>query len=391
MKKLTTIMILATLLLTMQIIAGDDVTFKNEYETVQKDFDLALKNVKSRAEYEALKKTRTKNYEALLKKYEKLTASDPVEIIRAKVLIKLGKFDDAIKKTDSIIKKNSKWFNDAMLTKVHVYFTQMKIDKALVLFRKIEKNLKPGYDLYQAYQYFAMVAKSDKVKIEYIDKFIAIKDLPEKMKMNKPLIISSKAKLFLDKDKKKAMELYKKALEAAKAFPRVKGMIESEVSQAKFIGSTAPAISAEKWINSNPLALEKLKGKVVIIDFWATWCAPCRVVIPVLVEEYNKYKDKGLVVIGFTKLYGMYKDDKQNKGKVTADVEKTLIEAYVKTNKIPYPIAIANQGTAFQTYKVKGIPTMVFIDKKGKISYIKVGSGSPDQIRKKIKTLLDAK
>ena len=316
MKKIVFLLILFITLTTVQsLTANNDITFKNEYNKIQKDFDKDLRNIKTRSEYDKLKKAKKNKYKTLLMKYQKLNASEPVELIRAKILIKLGKFTEAEKKVDKIIKNKSKWYNDAMFTKVHIYFSQMKVDKALTIFRKIEKNLKKGYDLYQAYQFFAMVAKKKTDKIEYIDKFIAVKDLPVKMKMNRPLLLSSKAKLFLKKDKKKAMEIYKKALESAKDFPRVKEMISSEISQASFIGSVAPAISAEKWLNSSPLTLDKLKGKVIIINFWATSFSSCRTVIPVLIEEYNKYKEKGLVIIGFTKLYGIYKDDRQNKGK----------------------------------------------------------------------------
>jgi len=392
MKRITVMLVtLIMLVFSVQLLtAGDDIAFKKDYEKVQKDFDVALKNVKSRAAYNALMTKRAKDYKAVLKKYEKLSATDAVEILRTKILVNLNKYDDATKKIDSVIKKKSKFYSQAVLTKVQIFLKQRKIEQALKLFRTVETKLKKNDDVYMAYLYFAMLSKDKKDKLEYIDKFISAKDLSNNLKTNLSYVIATKAKMFLEKNKKMAMELYKKALEAAMD-PRTKRSIESEMAQVAFIGSKALPINAKTWLNSSALSLDKLKGKVVIIDFWATWCSPCRAVIPVLIEEYNKYKDKGLVVIGFTKLYGMYRDDKQNKGKVSAEEEKTLIAGYVKTKNIPYPIAIANVSDVFNAYKITGIPTMIFIDKKGQINHIKIGSGSPNEIRNRIKKLLSQK
>jgi len=139
------------------------------------------------------------------------------------------------------------------------------------------------------------------------------------------------------------------------------------------------------------LSLKYLKGKVVVIDFWATWCGPCIRVIPTLIEEYNNLKDKGLVIIGFTKLYGMYRDNVENKGKVNREEEIALTKKFIKRNKINYPIAISNEGRDLEKYRITGIPTMIFINKKGNIDSIKVGSGNLKIIKNKIKKLLEEK
>jgi thiol-disulfide isomerase/thioredoxin len=131
-----------------------------------------------------------------------------------------------------------------------------------------------------------------------------------------------------------------------------------------------------------------LKGKAVIIDFWATWCAPCRKVIPTLAKMYEQLKSKGLVVIGFTKIYGTYTDEMQQGKKVTPEEEKKLVKEFVDRNKITYPVAVANGKEAFDAYGVSGIPTMVFIDKNGKIKEITVGAGDESILETKIKDLL---
>ncbi|HSQ35354.1 MAG TPA: TlpA disulfide reductase family protein, partial [Candidatus Binatia bacterium] len=117
----------------------------------------------------------------------------------------------------------------------------------------------------------------------------------------------------------------------------------------------------------------------------------CRKVIPTLVQDFGKYKDQGLVVIGFTKIYGRYSDDTQNKGAVDAETEKKLIAEFVARNGLKYPIAIAAGGGVFEQYGVSGIPTLVVINRDGTIYDIQVGSGDEAGISKKIQLLLAAK
>jgi len=110
-------------------------------------------------------------------------------------------------------------------------------------------------------------------------------------------------------------------------------------------------------INGNEVTLSDFKGKVVILNFWATWCPPCRKEIPVFIELYKKYKDEGLVIIGISL-------DREGK--------KVLIP-FVKKFGINYPVLIGTQKVVDAYGGIRGIPTTFIIDKKGKIRKKHIG------------------
>jgi thiol-disulfide isomerase/thioredoxin len=120
-----------------------------------------------------------------------------------------------------------------------------------------------------------------------------------------------------------------------------------------------------KSLENREMTLTSLKGKVVLLDFWATWCPPCREAIPHLVELYQNYKDKGLVVIGMNVDRG----------------EGEVVRRFVKSMGIPYPILLAPEETV-RDYGVNALPTTVLVDKEGKIREKIVGFNS--SIAKKV-------
>jgi thiol-disulfide isomerase/thioredoxin len=113
------------------------------------------------------------------------------------------------------------------------------------------------------------------------------------------------------------------------------------------VGKSAPEIAAQYWLNSSALSLKALQGKIVVVEFWATWCPPCRQSIPHLIQLSGKYGPQGVVFIGLT------------------DEPKEKVEPFAKEMHMTYAIA-GGSGTA-QAYGVTGIPTAFLLDTEGKV------------------------
>ena len=121
------------------------------------------------------------------------------------------------------------------------------------------------------------------------------------------------------------------------------------------IGQPAPAF---EWRNESgsPVGLDQYKGKVVYLDFWASWCGPCRQSFPWMNEMLAKYAAKGLVVVGV------------NLDANAADAKKFLNETPAK-----FDVFFDNKGQSPKLYGVRGMPTSYLIDRNGKIASIHAG------------------
>lgn len=169
-------------------------------------------------------------------------------------------------------------------------------------------------------------------------------------------------------------QLFTLDLRAAKWDAALAKEVETyKIDPATLLAKTAPRLQAEEWLGSAPLALDQLKGKVVLLDFWATWCKPCIAQFPAMRAWQEKYGPQGLVIIGIT-----------NHSSQTA----AEIRAFYTQHKLPWPVAIDARDRAQMDYGVSPIPHTFLIDRQGAVRLSHVGGGKLEDIEKQIKNLL---
>jgi peroxiredoxin len=120
-----------------------------------------------------------------------------------------------------------------------------------------------------------------------------------------------------------------------------------------------------------PVKMADYKGKVVLLNFWATWCGPCKVEIPAFVELYAQYRDKGLVIVG-----------------ISVDDSPEQLQAFMKEYHMNYPVLqmTPDVETAFGPFY--GYPTSFFIARDGTICVKHLGPATKEQFERQIKALL---
>jgi thiol-disulfide isomerase/thioredoxin len=115
--------------------------------------------------------------------------------------------------------------------------------------------------------------------------------------------------------------------------------------------STGAPDFALQSLQGDTLRLSSLKGKVVLVDFWATWCGPCKAELPHLVDLYGKYKDKGLEIVGIA-------DDPS---------ERADVAPFVKRAGLPYPVVYGEPSVGQRFGGIIGYPTLFVVDRKGQV------------------------
>lgn len=176
------------------------------------------------------------------------------------------------------------------------------------------------------------------------------------------MVVFMKARLYLEvfAQPEKALAILRQVhadypdTEVGKNMPEVIAAIEKQAAAeaALAIGKTFPDF-AEQDTASRPLSVSGLKGKVVLVDFWATWCGPCVAELPNVTAAYAKYKGKGFEIVG-----------------ISLDEDRAALDAFVKEHKMDWPQFFDGLGwknKLAQQYGIESIPATFLLDREGKI------------------------
>jgi thiol-disulfide isomerase/thioredoxin len=388
-KRISVLFFITIFFIACQTGTEDAKNFSDDYAKVSEKLRELRSQVKKRDDYVAYNAEKKREYENLWKEYEKSPDVEKIEILRSRLLLGLKKTDEAEQKIDKVLAKKPDLITEAKMVKVKILLQKKQYNEAYNIFKEIESQVTDPNDLYQAYYYLAEELEDNKLKEAYANKFLNGKQLPEDQVNNKVmmyLVLASIAKQEGDLDK--AREVLNEGIADTKDERRKKAL-QNTLEQLDIFGKKAFPIPVGTWMNSSALKLNDLKGQVVVLFFWAPWCPSCRTLTPTIIDLFNENKDQEFTIIGFTRLYGTYSDDVEDKGKVNEEEELELIKKYVERKKIPYPIMIAEDKADLDVYKVAVLPTLVFIDKKGNVSFTKIGISNIPFIKQKIKQLLE--
>jgi cytochrome c biogenesis protein CcmG/thiol:disulfide interchange protein DsbE len=146
-------------------------------------------------------------------------------------------------------------------------------------------------------------------------------------------------------------------------------------TQGALVGKPAPAFSLPVIANATPgqtaIALTDLKGNAVILDFWATWCGPCRAEAPIVNSVANRFRDRGLTVVGIN----------------TSD-RAGLGGPWALAHHLDYPIAFDTGSEAAADYGVTAMPTLVVISRTGNVIAVREGMTDADELESLVKKAL---
>jgi len=154
-------------------------------------------------------------------------------------------------------------------------------------------------------------------------------------------------------------------------------------SRLKLLGQPAPEISVKEWIIGKPTTLADLRGQVVLLEFWATWCKPCEQMFPKLKRMDEEYGPRGLNVIALTRHYLAYRGTPEAQAE-----ELALMRKMVNDHGLTFRVGASEDEQTQDLYGAAGVPTMAIIDRAGVVRHFY--DGDEERLQQVLKDCLGA-
>jgi thiol-disulfide isomerase/thioredoxin len=172
---------------------------------------------------------------------------------------------------------------------------------------------------------------------------------------------------------------------AAWSATSMRARIQKNIHLLSLAGQAPPPLETSEWLGPNPQPLASLRGKVVLLFFWAHWCPDCKYQAPILAQLRDRYGPKGLIIVGPTQRYG-YTARGQD---ATPQQERTYIdrirkEHYSALAEMPVPLSEEN----FKTWGCSSTPTLVLLDRKGLVRMYHPGKMTYEELAAPIEEAL---
>ena len=140
--------------------------------------------------------------------------------------------------------------------------------------------------------------------------------------------------------------------------------------QLSLIGSRAPEILISEWIQGEAVTLEELCGRVVLLEFWATWCQPCQAMFGKLRQLDEEHRARGLEILALTRYYYTQRSTARSQAE-----ELELVRKVVTDHNLKFRIGIAPDERAQELYGATGLPVLTLIDRRGFVRDARFGGG----------------
>ncbi|HKS29505.1 MAG TPA: TlpA disulfide reductase family protein [Pyrinomonadaceae bacterium] len=160
--------------------------------------------------------------------------------------------------------------------------------------------------------------------------------------------------------------------------------IRDRARQVALLGTEAPEISVKDWLRDEPATLSSLRGRVVLLEFWATWCKPCREMFGKLKKLYEEYGERGLEIIALTRHYFAYRGTAESQSEELELMRKTIDE-----HGLEFRVGVAETEATQELYGATGMPTLCLIDRRGLVRYAHFGGGEDPKFNEILTACLD--